>query len=78
MNDMSHFNVRLTPERVKFLLETAGARNVSMRVRTSGKMFVYFTYLGKGFVWSLRFGALEWNFAFNVEREFKSANERAA
>jgi hypothetical protein len=69
MNDMTPITVRLTPDRAKALLEEAGADNVHVKARTSGKMWAFFSYLGEGCVWGLRVGALERNFARDVATE---------
>ncbi len=59
----------LTPARAKELLEEAGAVNVSVKTRISGKMWVFFTHEGKNTIWSLRLGALERNVAREVAVE---------
>jgi hypothetical protein len=71
MNDMTPLGlaVRLTPDRAKALLEEAGADNVYVKARTSGKMWAFFSYLNENCVWSLRVGALERNFARDVATE---------
>lgn len=69
MNDMTPLAVRLTPDRAKALLEEAGADNVHVKARTSGKMWAFFSYLGENIVWSLRIGAIERNFARDVATE---------
>lgn len=78
MTDMSPIAIKLTPDRAKSMLEAAGASEVYVKVKPMGKMWAFFTYWGKGFVLGIRSGAFERNFARDVEREFRTANERAA
>jgi hypothetical protein len=73
MNDMSpapDWAVRLTETRAKEIMLAAGAEKVSVKARTSGKLWVFFSRWGKGFVWGLRIDALERNFAREVAAEF--------
>lgn len=75
MNDMTPIQVAtLTPDRAKSLLERAGARHVTIKARKSGKLWAFFSYLGQGWVWGLRMGALEQNFARDVEAELKKSH----
>lgn len=76
MNDMTPIAIRLTPERAKTLLEAAGADAVHVKINGKRSMWAFFTYFEQGFVWILRYGAFERNFAKDVEREFRAANER--
>ena len=77
MNDMSPIAIRLTSDRAKTILEAAGATEVHIKAKHP-RMWAFFTYWGKGWVWVLRDRAFERNFAQDVERELKAANERAA
>lgn len=84
MTDMTPITVRLTADRAKTLLEAAGARSVTIRERRAGQfrpeagMWAFFTYWDRACVWGIRAGAWEWNFLKDVQREFKTANDRAA
>ena len=83
MTDMTPIAVRLTTERVKTMLEAAGAQNVSVKdvprrpglIREAG-MWAFFSYFGKRFVWGIRAGAYERNFARDVATELGAANSR--
>ena len=78
MTDMTPIAIKLTADRAKTMLESAGASEVTVKVKPMGKMWAFFTYWGKGCVWGIRSGAFERNFARDVERELRTANERAA
>ena len=60
---------RLTALSAKSLLEWGGAQNVNIKARNTGKLFAFFEHFGKGHVWSIRMGAIERNFARDLERE---------
>jgi hypothetical protein len=74
MSPFPEWAVPLNEYRAKEIMLAAGAEKVSVKARTSGKMWVYFSRWGKNFVWGLRVGALERNFAREVAREFAVIN----
>ena len=76
MTDMTPIASRLTPERARTLLEAAGAEKVSIKVRTLGSMWAFFSYFGERRVWGIRANAFERNFARDVANTLKTANQQ--
>jgi hypothetical protein len=70
--DVPRFDIVLTPERAKEILEQAGAVNVHIKARTSGKMWAYLAHEGKNLIFGLRLGAYERNFIRDVSRELSN------
>ena len=61
----------LSPARAKEVFEHYGATKVNVRAKPSGKMWVFFSFLGRARVWGLRLGALERNVARELARDLR-------
>lgn len=71
MNDMTPLAVRLTADHAKFMLEEAGARNVSV-VGRGIRMLAFFEKGRKRQAWVIRGDAWVVNFANDLAREFRA------